>query len=909
MDLTGCGLSDPQTQLAAALANRNIKEFQTALQLGAQPNLEDERHASIYEKALSTPGCAEFIEACLAHGCNANHINLKHNKAAISYVCDSRDPLNLAVLLRRPEVLVDRKYGRLTPLHSLAKNLKPENVEQVHRCMQQLLDYGASPNVVDQGEQTPLHLVLRNNRIPAPAKQELVKLFLQQPSLDIDTYRNGEVRQMLAAQYPELQLPPQRSVNDDGEVDLERLLRQLRDDDESQFEQLLAEHKLNISDQENQRNIQQEQYLPLLMESIKLGKQSAFEAILQTGINVNQKPLGQASSAVELAIIWGNWRALEKLLQHPELKLGPDSRLLNAVISRLDQQPLDSFCDYSRCFELLLDSPLVDINEQDASGQVPLYYAVKYRNMEAVQTLLSHGAYIGSKSVFGELAIEHMWPELLEQHFDSCITTNAQKAGDQNFEIIIDFKNLMRQQPIVEQQPLKRRSMPAQDEMTPIACIAKSKELRPLLQHPLISSFLFLKWHRLSFIFYINFVIYTFFTGSIIIYTLLKFHESSHSGLTALFAILSWVGICYLIIRELIQLLMAPKWSYYFSLTNVLELALIVLSIMTCKESSFDRETQRVLAVCTILLVALEFCLLVGSLPVLSISTHMLMLRAVSSSFIKSFGLYSIFVVTFSLCFYILFGKPQEQQEKPPQPGAEGDSGFNSFSKPIEAVIKTIVMLTGEFDASSIKFDSVPTYFIFLLFVLFMTIVLFNLLNGLAVSDTQAIKAQAELNGAICRTNTLLRYEQVLMDRKGRTGYLMSTKPLRWAYERLIRVYPNYLALRQISVLPNDGNKVLIPLVDPTEMRQRNNATFQAVPTNQDCQQKLLDPPLNLLPCCCSMLKGKCSRIDSRTVKQALAIIEQRSSGEQKRQREQNTERRLQHIEQKLEQLLELLQK
>lgn len=147
------------------------------------------------------------------------------------------------------------------------------------------------------------------------------------------------------------------------------------------------------------------------------------------------------------------------------------------------------------------------------------------------------------------------------------------------------------------------------------------------------------------------------------------------------------------------------------------------------------------------------------------------------------------------------------------------------------------------------------------------------------------------------------------MDRKGRTGYLMSTKPLRWAYERLIRVYPNYLALRQISLLPNDGNKVLIPLVDPTEMRQRNNATFQAVPTNQDCQQKLLDPPLNLLPCCCSMLKGKCSRIDSRTVKQALAIIEQRSSGEQKRQREQNTERRLQHIEQKLEQLLQLLQK
>jgi len=91
-----------------------------------------------------------------------------------------------------------------------------------------------------------------------------------------------------------------------------------------------------------------------------------------------------------------------------------------------------------------------------------------------------------------------------------------------------------------------------------------------------------------------------------------------------------------------------------------------------------------------------------------------------------------IFVLTFSLCFYILFGKAEVSAE-----GGEGDGDFNTFSKPIEALIKTIVMLTGEFDAGDIKFTSVYTYLIFLLFVIFMTIVLFNLLNGLAVSDTQ----------------------------------------------------------------------------------------------------------------------------------------------------------------------------
>lgn len=872
-------------------------------------------------------------------------MNAKHNKAAISYAADSRDPANLEVLLRRPDVQVDRKYANLTPLNSLAKNLTEENADQVRACMQQLLSYGASPNAVDQSEMTPLHHVLRNKKIQG-VKQELVLMFLAHPKLDIDSYRNGQVRQLLQQQYPQLQLPPQREANPDGEIDCERLMRQLRDGDEAQFEQLLAEHQLNLSDKDNQRNAKQEQYLPLLLESIKRGKQVAFEALLRTEIDINKCAPGVATSPIELAIIWGNWRALERLLQQKELKISPRASLLNSVISRLEEPPLDDFCDHQRCFELLLASELVDINEADASGQVPLYYAAKYRNAKAMQSLLRHGAYIGSKSVFQELPIQDIAPELLEQHFDSCITTNAQKPGVESFEIIINYMNLMRQQrpPSSSSGHPQAGVQQLQDEMTPIAYIAATKELRHLLQHPLISSFLFLKWHRLSVIFYLNFLLYTFFTVSIITHTLLKFHDSENHALTALFGLWSWIGIVYLIIREAIQFAMSPL-LHFWSVTNLMEIALILLSILTCIESSYDKETQRVLAVFTILLVSLEFCLLVGSLPVLSISTHMLMLRAVSSSFIKSFAFYSILVLTFSLCFYILFGKPQEvQDEKQLQDekdSKEDEGHFNSFSVPIEALIKTIVMLTGEFDAGDIKFDNVYTYFIFLLFVFFMTIVLFNLLNGLAVSDTQvgpstiylpgmctnpflppppqAIKAQAELNGAFVRTNTLMRYEHVLTGRSGRTSLLVNSQPLKSICQRLMNIYPHYLSTPTISILPNDGNKVLIPITNSYELKElsigngKSNKTigFQPLSTNAalEQQKKLLDPPLKLLPCnCCSLLSGKCSQIDSRTVKLALAVIDQKSSAEQKRQREQIQERRLQHIEQKLEILLQLLQ-
>ncbi|XP_016946846.1 transient receptor potential cation channel protein painless [Drosophila biarmipes] len=894
--MDNCGIIDLQAHLSTALAKQDIRQFTDALDRGAQADLQDDRGANIFEKALSTPGCRDFIEACLDHGSQVNYINQKLNKAAVNYAADSRDPGNLAALLRpRPgqKVQVDRKYAQLTPLNSLAKNLTEENAAAVLSCMQLMLDYGASPNTVDQGQFTPLHHVLRKSKVQG-RKQEIVQLFLAHPELDIDSYRKGEVRRLLQAQFPELPLPEVRQT---GPEINSQTLHQTLGEDEGLFEQQFAEYR-----QDNQLSTHQEEYFSLLQQSIKKGRQRAFEAILASGIDINSMPpKPNEANLVETAAIFGNWQALERLLKEPSLRLTKDSKLLNAVISRLEEQPYDEF-NHQRCFELLIESDLVDINEADSGRLTPLSYAVLNRNTVAMKKLLDNGAYIGSKSLFGTLPIQDMPPEVLEDHFDSCITTNGEKPGERHFEIIIDYKNLMLQERGSGAGQPPAPSNQLHDEMAPIAFIADSKEFRHLLQHPLISSFLFLKWHRLSVIFYLNFLFYSIFTASIIAHTLLKYHESDYTALTVLFEVLSWMGIGYLIIREVIQWVMAPV-RYFCSITNDMEVALIILSICTCIESNFDKETQRVLAVLTILLVAMEFCLLVGSLPVLSISTHMLMLREVSGTFVKSFALYSIFVLTFTLCFYILFGKAEVE-------GAD-DGDFNTFTKPIEALIKTIVMMTGEFDAGDIKFTSIYTYLIFLLFVIFMTIVLFNLLNGLAVSDTQVIKAQAELNGAICRTNVLSRYEKALTGH-GRAGFLMGNRLLRSIFQRLMNIYPNYLSLRQITVLPNDGNKVLIPMSDAFELRTlkgNDQAGFQKLPMSANVtHKKLLDPPLKFLSCCCSMLSGKCSQVDARTVKLALAVIDKKNSIEQSRKQEQIKDARLKLIEHQLEQVLQLLQ-
>lgn len=630
--------------------------------------------------------------------------------------------------MRNKDVQVDRPYAKLTPLNTLAKKLTAENQNDVFACIKLLLEYGASPNKPDDREITPLNYILKNTKLDSQIKRELVELFTSQQDLDIDNFRDGEVRELLNRDYPEM-LIKLSAV----EVSLDRLISLLRNGNEEEFVQQFPKYKARMIEKDNNAKNVQDQELQLFIESIKRGTHEAFDMLLN--YNVNMNGILDNHTPIHIATILGNWRALKILLEHNDLKLRRQDQLLITVISHLGDEPLFDFVNYEKCLYFLLHSDRIDVNESDPSGSTPLHYAVKYRNRLVIQELLRHGAYIGMRSSFNDLPIDGIYPEVLEEHFDSCITTNGYKPGDTDFEIIINFKNLISHPR--SSHATKLRAQNFHEEMPPIAYIAESKEHRHLLQHPLITSFLFLKWHRLSVIFYINFLLYFFFALSIIIHTILKFRESEYEAITILFGLSSWVGIIYLLIREIIQFVLAPL-KYFRSIINYMEVALIIFSIMTCTEPSYNRETQRVIAVFTILLVALELCLLVGSLPVLSISTHMLMLRAVLKSFIKSFALYSIFLITFSLCFYILFGKSSEVNDTTNHTGAVNDGGeFNKFGNPFTAVIKTIVMLTGEFDAGDIEFDTVYSYLIFLMFVVFMSIVLFNLLNGLAVSDTQ----------------------------------------------------------------------------------------------------------------------------------------------------------------------------
>lgn len=67
---------DPQVALSKALEHRNVKEFRLALEMDGDPTRMDDKHLSIFERALSTYGCADIVAECLQKGCRVDYVSI-----------------------------------------------------------------------------------------------------------------------------------------------------------------------------------------------------------------------------------------------------------------------------------------------------------------------------------------------------------------------------------------------------------------------------------------------------------------------------------------------------------------------------------------------------------------------------------------------------------------------------------------------------------------------------------------------------------------------------------------------------------------------------------------------------------------------------------------------------------------
>lgn len=142
-------------------------------------------------------------------------------------------------------------------------------------------------------------------------------------------------------------------------------------------------------------------------------------------------------------------------------------------------------------------------------------------------------------------------------------------------------------------------------------------------------------------------------------------------------------------------------------------------------------------------------------------------------------------------------------------------------------------MLTGEFEFGNLEIHQTSNYIIFVLFVFLITIVLFNLLNALAVSDTQVIKAEGQLTDLMQRISVLNKYERIISNGNSSIA--------RWL-RGTINVFRVWIPTGKVAVFPDKDNEIKT-VRDPAkvsgdageeELQTLNNNNANASPPNYE---------------------------------------------------------------------------
>ncbi len=431
--------------------------------------------------------------------------------------------------------------------------------------------------------------------------------------------------------------------------------------------------------------------------------------------------------------------------------------------------------DYALCLALLLAGdpasrkliwPCVDA--QDNLGNTPLHVAAYLGRDETIRQLLRCGANIGIKNAKGEAAITTISPEIVEEYLDECLQGEGLLV-DPKFRLTFLYTFLgpslcqnrksLDKGDEQEKTPLRdsesatpdNASIQALPEAEPLWHLSQSLEHRHLLLHPIIRSFLSLKWGRMRFCFYVNLAVYVCFMALLTVYLILNntIEDRSNDALSRGFRYATAVFLVVMTIREVFQAMVSFR-RYMFSIENILEDCMLVTVYVLVFGDVKNPLVVRNLSGAALLLSWVELLLLLGRHP--KLSTYVAMLGTVSRNFAQFLFWYAPILLAFALSFFLVLRSPDEDTNE-------------YFSTPDRSLLKTIVMsLTGEIEFESIDFSGgLFPVLLFLAYVFFVMLVLVNLLNGLAITDITEIRKHADIVSQVSRIEYISYTESMLL--------------------------------------------------------------------------------------------------------------------------------------------------
>lgn len=422
-----------------------------------------------------------------------------------------------------------------------------------------------------------------------------------------------------------------------------------------------------------------------------------------------------------------------------------------------------------------------DVNTKDQYGYTPLHIAALNELSQCVEILVFHGADVTAKSKFGMTALGIITRKtplsiaMIHQKLDSAISLhNHAESSNREVEMRVDFRSIL------------QHCHPREISFLNTFVDEGQKEI---LLHPLCAAFLHLKWEKIRKYYIARMLFCLIFVLSLSLYVLTALaHNCYNHGknmnstdpkdimelcekksimghmlrnnpfvIEMQWFVLVGITVCE-ILRKIYGLAGYPTLKQYLSYPeNIIEWFVIIsVFVISFVYTNRTYMWQNHIGAFAVLLGWTNLMLMIGQLPVFG--SYVAMYTKVLGEFAKLLLAYSCLLIGFGISFCVIF--PES----------------NTFANPFIGLITVLVMMTGEVSLELLVDDNpddppflleITAQVAFVLFLVFVTVILMNLLVGIAVHDIQGLQKTAGLSKLVRQTKLISYMELALFN-----GYL-----------------------------------------------------------------------------------------------------------------------------------------
>lgn len=551
----------------------------------------------------------------------------------------------------------------------------------------------------------------------------------------------------------------------------------------------------------------------LLQIVCKNGMTESAKRLIDIGADLHFTPIIH-HEPIQLACIFSRPEILKLILEKDEEAISIKSKNERNLIHSTVKNIADSNDAYE-CLKILLkNKDKIKINDADKHGRTPLHYAVLHDSDACVVELLENGAELDKEDNWKQTPLMNISESAFKKYLDNMITDGRNERGythdrdkkaksdrekksrndrrgknnkkkEKSRKLVFNFSNLFRKINPNDSKPKHKtsstNSINQKDNEAYYSFptellhkIKKVKRLRHLIQHPVFGIIIYFKWLHIRVFFLLYLVLYFIFTIMFTAYVymtedrplkkigakdelfeILGYNRKSTYMLASirlvniidlrLYFILPLAGILALFIFFEWMKMTQSKWKY-IDTDNIMRSIVIIFAVlvMLCLNTTLLNPYCTEIKAISVLLTWFELFLVIGKYPNLSyfVSTF----RSASLNLFKFLSVHIVLLIGFAWSFHLLF---------------RTYSTDNTFTNPFNSLFKTIIMLTSEFDASEIPFNeySVVSHLIFIGYIFIATIVLFNLMIGIAFQHVDEMKKNPPLYKSLAQIYYIKHFE------------------------------------------------------------------------------------------------------------------------------------------------------